>query len=245
MISIIVNNYNRSYLLPLIMKAYTWLSTQVPAEMIIVDDESDPKDHFQDYVKLGLDTVKPWYRVRAFRAYDTKRNNGVTLNIGVKQSVGDTLILNHSDVVPVTPGVLEKVLDRHKATPNLYLTPKVVCSHPDFPVRGMSLPLGASVSRELFYRIGGFDERFIGYGPVDVDFSYRIIHGMADLGCRWFEDPVIVYMHLEQAKLPIRDGYKNKEENERILLENEHQRVRIVNQSGWGVCPRLEEIKLE
>lgn len=244
MISIIVNNYNRSYLLPLIMKAYTYQATPVPAEMIIVDDESDPQDHYWEYVKMGIDMIRPHFKVRAFRAYNTNRNSS-TLNIGVKNSVGDVLVLNYSDVVPVSPGILEKIASKHKEIPNLYLTPKVVCTHPEFPILGKYTPLGSSISRELFYKVGGFDERFKGYGPVDVDFSYRLIHGMKDLGCQWAEAQDIAYMHIEQAKIPIRDDYRNKDENIKILIENEKNFVRVVNPSGWGICPKLEEMNLD
>lgn len=249
-VSIIVDNYNRSYLLPLIMKAYTYQAEPVPAEMIIIDDESEPQDNFWDFVRNGIEIVRPFFKVRAFRAYGTNRNVGHTLNIGIKQSIGDILVLNHSDMVPMTPNVLARIIEWHTGPKNLYLTPKLVCTHPDFAIRSMvTLPQGASISRELFYKIGGYDERFKGYGPEDVDISYRIIHGMIDLNSRWVEAENIVYMHLEQAKIPIRDGFVHRDENERLVFDNDtsgyRNRVWVVNPGGWGTCQRLEEMHIE
>jgi hypothetical protein len=244
-VSIIVDNYNRSYLLPFIMRAYTYQAEPVPAEMIIIDDESDPQDHFCDFVRNGIEIIKPFFKVRAFKAYGTTRNAGQVLNIGVKQSTGEILVLNHSDMVPATPNVLMRIIEWHKGPKNLYLTPKLVCTHPDFTIRSdVTLPQGVSISRELFYKIGGYDERFKGYGPEDVDISYRIIHGMMDINSRRLEAENIVYMHLEQAKIPIRDGFLHKDENEHLLFENDRNRVWVVNPHGWGICPRLEEIEI-
>jgi hypothetical protein len=251
LISIIVDNYNRSYLLPLVMQAYTRENfTKSPVEMIIVDDDSEPHDHFVDYLRLGLDTIKPWFRVRAFETHHSYMNVGRTLNVGVKQSEGDIIIFNHSDMVPLHPNNLELVWKNHQETDWLYLTPTLLGSKPrvnlppdKLQMIGHVLPAGASMPRKLFDKAGGFDERFRGYGPVDTDLAHRIYYGQGEMGCSHRKSDEIIYLHLEMAHVPVRSGELNPKNNE-LLRENMSKRRWSVNPDGWGDCETLEEVEL-
>ena len=243
MISIIVDNYNRSYILPLLMQFYNYEKfEEAEVEMVIVDDGS--RDGFLDWLKHGLEIIKPWFNVRAFRVPEgqTRKNVGRTLNIGVKQSLGDLLILNHSDVIPLNPQTLKIVWENHRLIEMLYLTPLFLTTEMLQEVGGAILPPGASLSKRLYEEVGGFDERFMGYGPVDVDFAQRIIYGQKERGWIHQKSHRLIFLHLKQAKIP-RRGEPNPQ-NDEILLQNIQNKRWTVNPHGWGVCHGLEEIKL-
>jgi len=243
MISIIIDNHNRSYLLPLIMKAYS-RDTVDDAEMIIVDDSSAPCDHFEEYLKLGLDTIKPSFRVRAFQMplECSNMNVGRTLNIGVKQSRGDLLIINHSDMIPLNRDVLSQTKEEHQKVDGLYLTSNLVTvDHTMREHKGWHLTPGASMPRKMFDTVGGFDERFKGYGPVEPDFAWRIIYAPEEYGFTHKQSDGITFLHFKMARIPIRGGAPNPA-NDELVLGN-RGKVRV-NPDGWGICDGLEEVKI-
>jgi len=248
-ISIIIDNYNRSYLLSLIMKAYSRDQVDEDVEMIIVDDSSDTHDHFIDYLKIGLDAVRPWFKVKAFKMpfECSNMNVGRTLNIGVKQSQGDLLILNHSDMIPLNRDVLKLVREEHQKEDWLYLTSRFISV--DYPMRDVIKPEerdwvltpGSSMPRKLFDAVGGFDERFRGYGPVEPDLAWRIIYAPKEHGFTHKRSKEITFLHFKMAKIPIRSGEPSPE-NDKLALEN-RGRVRV-NPDGWGSCENLERVEL-
>lgn len=249
MISIIVDNYNRSYLLPLLMKCYARETfTETPVEMMIVDDASDPDDHFEEYVKLGLEIVKPWFKVRAFRIpVSTNFNAGRTWNVAARQSEGDLLLITPPDMIPMNPETLSIIHREHEETKLLYLTSRVIIGKrlvDKIPRElGEHQPGGASLPKSMYDEMGGFEERFIGYGHIDTDFIYRIMyHGPMGRGWTYKHTEELVFIHLDQTKIPVRRENPRKDE---ILMDN-HERKRFkVNPEGYGICDDLEEINLE
>jgi GT2 family glycosyltransferase len=55
---------------------------------------------------------------------------------------------------------------------------------------------------ETFHRVGGFDERFTGYGGEDTDFGVRA--GLAGLGVWWTGDAVAYHQHHDSESPPRR-----------------------------------------
>lgn len=248
MISIVIDNHNRSYLLPLLMQSYNREEFKgTPVEMVIVDDSSEPRNHFLEYLSLGIDTIEPWFKVRAYRMPPkcSNMNVGKTLNIGVKQSKGDILILNHSDMIPLNRNILSLVHTEHSKTNLLYLTSRFISV--DYPMRDVTHPEerdwiltpGSSMPRKLFYDVGGFDERFIGYGPVEPDFAFRVIYAPKTYGFIHKRSDKITYLHFKISRIPIRGGEQNPN-NDRLLQENSGKVM--VNPDGWGLCTDLEEV---
>jgi hypothetical protein len=218
--------------------------------MVIVDDNSpqDPLEH----LKLTLKNMKPYFSVRVFQTHDTDcwNNPGITLNIGVKQSKGEIIILNLSDVIPLNPYTLEIISKYHKENDMTHLSatqieadyrrmydgkiPVFGGDHGDLSVAGCSMP------RALYDKIGGFDERFRVYGHEDADFLWRIRYGAEDLGiqCRHHKDLFTLHIspahQLEEAPCP--------KENEKYVNENVLGHNWIVNSAGWGEWGHLTEI---
>lgn len=257
MISIIVDNYNRSYLLPLVMRAYRQCSYD-DVEMVIVDDASDPRDHFVEYLKLGLDTIKPPYEVRAFETHKSVTMNvGGAINVGVKQSRGDLLILNHSDTIPLNNGVLDMTWKKHQERDWMVLYPVTIScmawhkGKPTIDVQSKTfivnfariweLPSSCSMPRKMYYALGGHDEEFIGSTSVDTDLALRI-RTMVKKG-EWFmkKDPNVIYLHLDPASVGCRSSEKNPR-NDQLVLEHQQKGMVRVNPNGWGEIDTLEEV---
>jgi len=253
MISIIVDNFNRSYLLPLLMKCYARETfTETPVEMVIVDDASDPEDHFVEYLRLGLEIVKPWFKVRAFRIpVSTHFNGGRTFNVAAKQSKGDLLVINPPDMIPVNPKTLSIIHREHEETKSLYLTSRVLSAKRIVPQPlderaelGKNQPGGASMPMSMYDELGGFDEKFIGYGYVDADFIYRLINYAPKDKKEWTnkQNTELVYIHLDQTKVPVR---RENPIHDELITEAWKLKRWKVNPGGWGICNDLEEIVLE
>lgn len=257
LISVIVHNWCRSFLLPLFIKSYCRQDFKdVTLEMIIIDDNSPTEDNFEQYLRLALNTVdikdNLWFRIHAFRNKHSTMNSGWSANVGVKQSRGDILIFNHTDIFPMHKNTLGLICNRHqeynagnKDNPNmLFLTSATLTNDKtDFiPDCNGGTPWACAISRKLFYKIGGFDERFQGYGHEDADFGWRLIYGQKELGCTHIYDPNIVFVHLQQSNMISRPPASNPK-NSDVVNENITKNHRwVVNPNGWGNSNKLEEI---
>jgi len=255
MISIIVNNYGRSYLLPLVMQCYNRsVFKGEPIEMVIIDDNSP--EPFEEYLKLALQTIHPYFNVRAFQTHNqgSWTNPGITANLGVKQSKGDVIILNPSDMIPFNPYTLQVVSEYHRSHPMTHLSSTEIplthtsWSEGKYPTTGgeLSLP-GSSMPRSLFDKIGGFDERFRTYGHEDADILWRIYYGAEDLGIHHDHHKELFYLHLSPAHVllnsPAHELLKQScTNNDGYVRENMTKRNWVVNPNGWGVWPKLTEI---
>lgn len=166
------------------------------------------------------------------------------MNVGVKLSRGTLLILNHSDVIPISKP-LANIWFKHDAYTRqgkelLYRTSRLISSSSFQDIGSNIMPTGSSLPRKLYDLIGGFDEEFNGYGPTSVDFSQRIIYGQKDLGCTWIKDLETIYLHISQAKIPIRGGYN--EANDLLHIKNLQNRKWKANPGGWGKCSNLVKV---
>jgi hypothetical protein len=107
---------------------------------------------------------------------DTPYNRSATFNLGAKHARGRILILHDNDML-VPAGYAAEVV-RHVASGLdamdlkrmiFYLTEKGVLDEVVQNLRGASI----AITREGFDAIGGFDERFVGWGGEDVEFWER------------------------------------------------------------------------
>lgn len=130
-------------------------------------------------------------------------------NLAASHAIGDQLLFLDVDCIPMTDlvGKMEAALNQRDAlicAEVRYLEPDAVTPgwteaeltqrsqpHPArrFPPEGLrrednpglfwSLAFG--LRRSTFARLGGFDERFTGYGAEDTDFGFRATDGMVSL----------------------------------------------------------------
>lgn len=218
--------------------------------MVIVDDNS-PEDILK-YLTLALNDMKPYFSVKVFQTHDTDSwsNPGITFNIAVKQSKGEILVLNLSDVIPLNPYVLEIVSKYHKENDMTHLSSTQIDAdyrrmyNGRLPVfsgsRGELSVAGCSMPRGLYNKIGGFDERFRVYGHEDADFLWRMKYGAKDLGiqCKHHKDLFTLHVtpahQLEKILCP--------KENEKYVNENVLGHKWVVNPNGWGEWDRLTSV---
>ena len=234
MISIVVPNYNHSFLLPLLMKSYNrhpFKDDEV--EMIIVDDCSE--DPFLEMLRLSLKYVKPWFTVKAFETGQRTTNPCKPLNIAVKKSRGDIILINSMDVMPATD-VLPAIHKAHKETSNLYLMPKLyidMCC-----TEWQETCACVSMARKMYEELGGWDERYRYIGMEDLDFLWRV----KESGYIMKRDPSMVYMHINAMFVP---KIFNMKEHEEIFNDTHKvKKITKVNPDGWGELDTLEEVKI-
>lgn len=235
MISIVVPNYNHSFLLPMLMRSYNaYPFKDDEVEMVIVDDCSE--DPFLEMLKLSLKYVKPWFTVKAFETNQRTYNPCKPLNIGVKKSSGSIVLLNSMDIVPTT-NVLPTIFKAHQTTSNLYLMPKLyinMCC-----TEWQETCACVSLTRKTYDSLGGWDERYKCVGMEDVDFLWRV----KESGCVVKRESDMVYMHINVMEVP--KIYRMKE-HEEIFHDTHHiKKITRVNPNGWGEMDTLTEIKVD
>ena len=254
MISILVTNYDYSYLLPLVMQSYNRMTRpSCDVEMVIVDDSSDPEDSFEAFVKFGIYRIKPWYSVRAYSMplSCSKMNVGRTINVAARQSKGNVLIMNHADLLHLNKDTLKIIEDFHHSVHDplgMYLLfPGFVDANTQGigEVRSLTNTAGSSLPRRLFDELGGFDEQLDGYGHEDADFYWRLHYGREIGGMtEWQEytDKRLILMHLSLCAIGLKRSVYPNPHNDKIVNDNMASKRYKVNPSGWGGCKDLKEV---
>ena len=239
MISIIVPNYNHSFVLPLVLRGYNnFPFSDDEVEMVIVDDcSSEP---FKEILVHILKYVKPWFKVRVFETNERTYGPTLPFNIGVKKCHGDIIILNPADIVPTTE-VLPIILREHKKISNLYLMPKLYINM--HGTEWQKTTCGVSMKKKSYEDVGGYDERFKGIGRQDLDFLARFERGPFIVKTCREAPPNLVYMHIE-IMTPTDPKKFYFEENGRLLQENTRKGIIKVNPDGWGELDTLEEVDI-
>lgn len=259
MISIIVDNYKRSYLLPLLIQTYNRQGfNDDEVEMVIVDDYSN--DHFEEFLKLAIEEHAPWFKVRALQTHKVVTyNQCLPVNVAVKKSHGDIIILNHSDVVPCRIDTLKRIWDGQQREGGAILFPRFIMNIRHFKEHGGPLINGLSMPKSMFMEIRGFDEKFYGGPSEDIDFIKRLRRKFEG---KFVTDREILYLHLFPiAEVPPRmreapwkpDLGVEKEDfnlkwidkyNNDLVNINAQSPLELVNHSSWGELDTLEEIEL-
>ncbi|GMU77418.1 MAG: hypothetical protein AMXMBFR46_02190 [Acidimicrobiia bacterium] len=138
-----------------------------PYEVVVVNDDDEP---------LGLPGGDPRVRVvqTAVHGVAGARNSGVTASTGVIVAFTD------DDVVP-GPGWVDAVIAAFERHPRALAVcgPIVVepfdrlYHHAPTPPPGVACGANLAFRREAYDALGGFDERFRGWMPEDVDLAAR------------------------------------------------------------------------
>jgi len=201
LISIAIDNFGRSYMLPFLIKCYERQSRRAyeegeyEIELVIVDDHS--QDHFVRFLRLALDIINPPFKVRAFQTNQSMTYNpGLPLNIAVKKSEGDLILLNHSDLFPHPKECLDNIWKWHSKHPDTILVPTFIFKFDEMEEFASPLPNGLSLPKWMFEKVGGYDERFYGGPSVDADLIYRLRNQFFD---KWFWDrsnPNLQFLHI-------------------------------------------------
>ncbi|OGL50174.1 MAG: hypothetical protein A2161_11020 [Candidatus Schekmanbacteria bacterium RBG_13_48_7] len=184
MISVIIPVYNASKTLDRCMQAL--IDSEFPNnkyEIIVVDDCSTDR---------SLEIARTY----TCKTFSTPQNSGaaVARNYGSMQAAGDILFFIDSDVL-VEPDVLKKIDEKFSKSPHidaivgayrsrqpnndffsLYQTAFTFYNHEQCAEGQIFWFWGAcgSIKREVFEKIGRFDEKYSGAGAEDIELGYDL-----------------------------------------------------------------------
>lgn len=146
-------------------------------EIIVVDNNST--DRTKEIAKKYTDNV---YNLFDFVSSDNVRNyRGAQLNLGVKKSKGEIIFFPDADMT-FDKDLIWEAVKLFKRFDALYV-PEFVCGKGLFgKIRNFERSFYNTtcvdavrfVKKELFVKVGGFDEKNITFGPDDWDFTKRV-----------------------------------------------------------------------
>lgn len=215
LVSIVIPHYLTCYCLETGVEDLFLQTTYPNFEVIISDDGTNKREN--DEVLFRLQKKHP------VKLHFEKENHGFSYNInrGVELAKGKYIVIYSNDVRIKTPDWIEKMVHYMETHPEVgALSPKSIkpdrrnyfvgtrktdvgVEHIDYgkggnrktqetdSVNGVCL----IISKKLFDEVGGFDERYVGLGLEDVDFSYRI----KELGHKLIYLSEVVLVHLEEV----------------------------------------------
>ena len=221
-VSVVVTHYEQHEQLADVLAALDQ-QTLVPYEVIVSDDGSER----EPAVPQG---------VRLVRQEDLGFRAAAARNLGASVATGDALVFLDADTVPEA-GFLEAVTRRLAACPDVlavgrrrhrdadggelpepaWLAEAYAASRDllDADVRSFRFVISAVLAcrRSLFEDLGGFDERYVGYGGEDWDLAYRAWNAGAVLvherdAVAWHDGP----------EWATRDGDRERKDAESLRL---------------------------
>lgn len=196
-VSVVMTSYKRAELLDYGLQSMSWYKKKYETEIIVLNDGIE--DETENVCKKYSDQLDVKYVFTGQRNKEKEiwRIPGYALNIGVKMSKGDIIIITCPEIchindainLLVEPLLLDKMLltipigkdDNH----GNYLAGikalewnRITDTRPSFkslPDLRVELPFFMGLSREAFIDIGGYDEDFTGISYDDDDFVERML----------------------------------------------------------------------
>jgi len=173
MISLVMTSYNRPHLLKNTLDSFLREDFK-DYEIIVVDDGADDETPVicEEYGVRYCHPSRPDPTAR--------RNSARPLNCGLRQAIGDIIILQNAECKHIDSQTIEKLTAL--VTPTNAVFARVIALNEDGTERelycGIDRPrpyfFCGAIKREWFERLRGFDEDFIGAGWEDDDFADRL-----------------------------------------------------------------------
>lgn len=203
-VSLILPTFRRANLLDLTLYSIQEQKIDFDLEVVVVNDgiEDNTEDVCKKYNKLN---VKYIFSGQRNTDTDKRRVAGFALNIGVKQSVGDILILSCAEIFHLN-NCLSQIVTPLLTTRGILTTPNTIyfddwggytdkisqLVHSGEPIHynnylngeelkrrdsvyAIRMPYLMGMWREEYVSIGGYDEDFTGYAADDNDFIGRLL----------------------------------------------------------------------
>jgi glycosyltransferase involved in cell wall biosynthesis len=207
-LSVVIPTHNKRRLLARTLEALAQQRSPAPWEIVVVDDGSE--DGTSELLAAAasahggrLHSVRPARNV----------GRAAARNLGVRAATGRWILFLDDDIL-APPGLLAAhlaVLERHQGsgTIGLVRTDPELVDAPHFhyldtrgiaKVKGDRVPgryfvtQNAALPRAEFLAVGGFDERFAGYGFEDVELAFRLEDRLG-LVFRPVREPVPLHLH--------------------------------------------------
>ena len=251
-ISIIIPSFLRSELLKLNLLALSNQYIPYKFETIILNDGLQDDTH--SVCEPYIDKLNLKYIFSGKRNLDGKliwRTPGFAINIGVKQSFGNVIVLCCAEIFHVNNSVqlLTNVYETNRSD-KIVAIPKAKDDNGRFlkhlmetggdynieeynkqpPLDNVKFPFFVAMKKKEFVDIGGYDEDFIGTDFDDTDFVRRLIQN----GCSYAETDAKI-IHLWHPRLPMTHDRKIRYDyNKKLYSERENIIIRNVGKD-WGV----------
>ncbi|MHA2084454.1 MAG: glycosyltransferase family 2 protein [Candidatus Thorarchaeota archaeon] len=225
-------------------------------EIVILDDAPQPDIECQDVVKEFSGQLDLRYiHAGANKTGDYWRVPGFAFNIGAKQTDSRFIFLccaeiyhqsntlapmmdllrTHKKKVMVIPhgktdgnGTVTGILQRDGSIPDAMfhgIKARLLINYPFF----------MGMAREDFFRIGGYDEDFVGVGVEDKDLVERLKWS----GCRHVQAPTALVIHLHHSRrrsqIGLSDGITNRLQHNRNIFQAKKGQIIRNQDREWGV----------
>lgn len=218
--SVIVPTLDRARLLARLLPSFAGQETAEPYEVLVVDNGS--RDGTRQVVR---DAARRWPHVRLVE--EPRRGAAQARNAGARAARSPLLIFIDDDMLPA-PDVVAEHLRLHGEAGELCVLGNVVSASSRHPFERMMAyiydgPRGTlaerepvagdcwsghmSLRRELFFRLGGFDETFGAMGGEDLDFGIRMI--AAGVRLRFAASAVTRHHFTARFGAALRRSYRN------------------------------------
>jgi glycosyltransferase involved in cell wall biosynthesis len=253
LVSLILSSFKRPHLLNLGLYSIFKYKLTYLLEIIVVNDglEDGTKEICDKYRNLGLDINYIFSGQRNLKSIKN-RVSGFALNIGIKQSKGDIVILSCPEIFHLN-NALEILVDNLISNPRSMVIPNSMY----FDQKGMvteqlieledsiidynllslnethvQMPYLMALYKKYLVEIGGYDEDFIGYAADDNDLIDRLkLKGLTHLRT---EAKIIHLYHGGTG-----DGYSHPENPDWVYNYNLYKIRKgvIVRNEGleWGI----------
>lgn len=245
-ISIIIGNWERYYYIPLALEMYN--AQDYPKdlmEIVIVDDNSTDKVNLLRIIKEQVKSY-PDLKIRFIQNYKQKTFSAVgRVNIGVRNSSHDIIILHDSDLIPLGKNYLRGMCYVHNRFTNISCSPIPLGSNIKIKENDdiVFLELGV-VKRldnmhipsfsKLFREIHGFDELHVGYGGHEGNLTSRYVSA----GGKFCMNTSIYSLLLPNFPKPLPPDSIPAGDGQYW------QTGIIINDDDWGTSEKMEEIDL-
>lgn len=180
-LSIMMTAYDRAHLLGPTLESLRFQTRQVE-QIVVVEDGNDggkTEAVCAQYKAAGLPVE---YFRRVNRPAVGFSNPAVPKNIGIRKCIGEILIIQSAEVKYTKPMDVENLVVPVEANPNVSMFAPCHSLNQDGsegiwygdPAHTHYLGFCHAVRRDRVVAIGGYDERFRGYGREDDDFAWRL-----------------------------------------------------------------------
>jgi len=179
--------------------------------VIVTDDGSPTQPAIHEDTGVRRSQL---YRIKV----DIRWNQDAARNIGVKYAKTDFVLMTDIDHI-VPQATWEKLIKEERWRKDYaysFHRKTLVSTNPDVLVDYKPHPNSWFISKELFERVGGYDERFAGYYGTDGDFKVRMLELNAK---KWIQLPEFIY-RVPRETIPDASTttYKRKQPDDRPTI---------------------------
>lgn len=255
MISIVIPSFKRKELLKWGLYSLSKQQCPYPFEVIILNDgqENDgTKELCESYSEKF--NIKYIYTGIRNKKEEIWRCPGFVLNIGVKQTQAEYIILSCPEIYHFDTFAIKKIIDELRKSKQLLVRPiglddqsgqfldivKAKRGNVEYKSSfknitkklNTEMPFFIGLHKQDFIDIGGYDEDFIGWAYDDTDLIARLKR----YNCKFVQtDSTIVHLYHPRHRIGIKNNQKMYKHNQKLYEEKDKTGIIFSNENRvWG-----------